>query len=54
MKIIGEAMTTLTSTSLSREHQEHRTSVVGPLTISLGLGLGALTGSNLHCDSDAR
>ena len=32
-------MTTLTSASLSQEHQQHRASMVGPLTVSCGLGL---------------
>ena len=29
-------------------------SLVGPFTISLGLGLATLTGSHMHCGSDAR
>ena len=45
-------MTTLTSASLSREHQERRARMVGPLTVSLGLGLATLTGSHVHRDSD--
>ena len=47
-------LTTLASASLSREHQEHRARMVGPLTVSLGLGLATLTGSHMHRDSDAR
>ena len=47
-------MTTLASASLSREHWEHRARMVGPLTVSLGLGLVTLNGSHMHHDSDAR
>ena len=47
-------MTTLASASLSREHQEHRARMVGPLTVSLGLGLATLNDSHIHRDSDAR
>ena len=47
-------MTTLASASLSREHQEHRARMVGPLTVSLGLGLATLNDSHMHRDSDAR
>ena len=56
MKILGKdsqrgSMTTLASASLSREHQpdqEHRARMIGPLTVSLGLGLATLTGSHMH------
>ena len=47
-------MTTLVSASLSREHQEHRARMVGPLTVSLGFGLATVTASHMHRDSDAR
>ena len=52
-------MTTPTSASLSREQQERRAHMVGPLTISFGLGLATLTGShmlsvsNAHCSARA-
>ena len=46
---------TLASASLSREHQEHRARMVGPLTVSLGsVGLATLNDSHKHRDSDAR
>ena len=41
-------MTTLASASLSQGHQEHRARIVGPLTVSLGLGLATLTGTHMH------
>ena len=50
-------MTKLASASLSREHQcdqEHRARMVGPLTVSLGLGLATLTCSHMRHDSDTR
>ena len=46
-------MTKLASVSLSREHQEYRACMVGPLTISLTLDLVTLTGSHMLCDGDA-
>ena len=46
-------MTTLASASLSQEHQEHRARMIGPLIVSLGLGLTTLTGCHMHRDSDA-
>ena len=47
-------MTTLASASLSQKHQEDRARMVGPLTVSLGLGLATLTDSHKHRDSDTR
>ena len=41
-------MTTLTSASLSRKHQEHTARMIGLLTVSLGLGLTTLTSTGSH------